>query len=83
MKISPVAVCEFIQNLYFLARRMNDLLPQALGFIRNLPNKPKWMKISPVAVCGFIRTLYFLAKWMNDLLPQALGFIRNLPNKPE
>jgi hypothetical protein len=44
MKISPVADCGFIRNLYFLAKGMNNLLPQAFGFIRTLPNKPGWMK---------------------------------------
>ena len=74
--------CGFIRNLYFLARRMNDLLPQSCGFIRNSPNLPGWMKISPAAVCGFIQNLLVLAKWMNNLLPQFFGFIRTLPNKP-
>jgi hypothetical protein len=61
---------------------MNNLLPQACGFIRASPNLPRWMKISPAAVCGFIRNLLFLAKWMNNLLPQFFGFIQTLPNLP-
>ena len=72
--------CGFIRNLYFLAKWMNDKLPQTCGFIRTSPNKPGWMKIFPAAVCGFIRNLYFLAEWMNNFLPQTCDFIRNLPN---
>jgi hypothetical protein len=83
MKISPAAVCGFIRNLLFLAKWMNNLLPQFFGFIQTLPNLPGWMKIFPVADCGFIRNMYFLAKWMNNLLPQFFGFIRTSPNLPE